>query len=234
MKLSIIIPTYNEEYTIRELIKYVDSVKYPVEHEIIIIDDCSVDRTFEKEMIIRLKDESRHIRLFRNRVNKGKGASIRQGLKHAGGDIVVIQDADFEYDPAEIPKLIEPILRGEAAVVYGSRFLERGRPAGMALPNYVANKILTLMTNVMFGAGVTDMETCYKVIQRELVKRFRLRASRFDFEPEITAKIAKAGVKVKELPISYKGRTAKEGKKIKAWDFFSAVFTLVRCRFFDK
>ena len=183
MKLSIIIPTYNEEKTVKELIRMVTTVDYSCDYEVIIVDDCSVDRTYEKEIMIRLKTEKGRIKLFRNRINRGKGASIRQGLKHATGDIFIIQDADTEYDPREIPKLIQLILTGERDVVYGSRFLKQRHPEGMAFLNWVANKILTKLTNLLFGSHLSDIETCYKAVRTSLVKKLKLRCKRFDFEP---------------------------------------------------
>ncbi len=159
VKLSIIIPTYNEHSTIEELIGYVQSVPYPVEHEIIIVDDASIDRTYEKEVLIRMKNrtESNNIRLFKNVINRGKGFSIRKGIRRCTGDIIIIQDADKEYDPHEIPKLLEPILAGKTDVVYGSRFLNAKRPEGMAFANWVANRFLTWVTNVLYGLNLTDL-----------------------------------------------------------------------------
>ncbi len=230
MKLSIIIPTYNEHSTIEELIGYVQSVSYPIEHEIILVDDASIDRTYEKEVSIRVKNrqESDNIRLFKNRINRGKGFSLRKGIHRSCGDIIIIQDADKEYDPHEIPKLLQPILEGKADVVYGSRFLNVARPEGMAFANWIANLFLTWVTNVLYGLNLTDMETCYKVFRADIVKNLKLRANRFTFEPEVTALLAKKKIKIMELPISYHGRTAKEGKKIKAKDFFYAILILLR------
>lgn len=230
MKLSIIIPAYNEHATIEQLIAYVESVSYPIEHEIIIVDDASIDRTFETSSLIRVqsrKEGSRHIRIFKNKINKGKGFSIRKGIRHAKGDIIIIQDADTEYDPHEIPKLLEPILKNKSDVVYGSRFLGASRPKGMAFANWLANIFLTQLTNLLYGLHLTDMETCYKVIRAGILKNLKLRANRFTFEPEVTALLAKQKIKIRELPIQYRGRTAKEGKKIKAQDFFFAVGTLL-------
>lgn len=230
MKLSIIIPTYNEHSTIEELIGYVQSVSYPIEHEIILVDDASIDRTYEKEVLIRTQNrkESNNIRLFKNKINRGKGFSIRKGIRRCTGDIIIIQDADKEYDPHEIPKLLEPILQGETDVVYGSRFLNAARPEGMAFANWIANRFLTWVTNVLYGLNLTDMETCYKVFRADIVKNLKLRANRFTFEPEVTALLAKKKIKIIELPISYHGRTAEEGKKIKAKDFFFAILILLR------
>ncbi|MDP1854067.1 MAG: glycosyltransferase family 2 protein [Candidatus Omnitrophota bacterium] len=228
MKLSIIIPTYNESNTIDGLIKYVQSVSFPIDYEIIIIDDASVDRTLEKEFLIKQKNkfEKNNIRIFRNRLNRGKGFSIRKGIRRAKGDILIIQDADMEYDPSDIPKLIDPLIKGEAEVVYGSRFLNSARPEGMAFPNWIANKVLTKITNMLFGLRLTDMETCYKVFRASIIKGIKLRTNRFTFEPEISALLAKRKIKIKELPIKYHGRTSREGKKIKAIDFVFAVLVL--------
>lgn len=232
MKLSIIIPTYNEQRTIKELVRAVQRVQYPVEHEIIIVDDASVDRTYEKSAMLKNYTELENIRLFKNDVNKGKGYSIRIGIKRAKGDFVVIQDADNEYSPEDIPKLLQPLIDGKAEVVYGSRFLGKKYPDGMAFPNWIANKVLTAITNILFGTRLTDMETCYKVMRTDFVRQLPLKANRFAFEPEITALIARRKVKISELPIQYSGRTAKKGKKIKAKDFFFALGTLVKYFFF--
>ena len=228
-KLSIIIPAYNEAPTIRQLVQKILTVPFDVEFEIIIVDDHSSDRTLEIAASLRGESE-RKIRIFRNAVNQGKGFSIQKGFQYATGDIVVVQDADFEYDPHEIPRLLKPILEGKEPVVYGSRFLRDGRPHGMALHNYVANKFLTWLTNVLYGCKLTDMETCYKLVRRDLLASLNLTARRFDFEPEITSKLVLRGVPICELPISYHGRTAAEGKKIKARDFFMAVEVLFKNR----
>lgn len=229
MKLSIIIPAYNEQNTLERLIDYVQSVEYPIEHEIIIIDDASIDRTHEKEFVIKLKSktEGSHIRIFKNRINRGKGFSVRKGIRRARGDIIIVQDADTEYDPSEIPKLIAPIIRGESDVVYGSRFLHKFRPKDMAFPNLIANKVLTHFTNLLFGIKLTDMETCYKAFRVDVIKGIKLRANRFTFEPEVTALLAKKKIKIKEIPISYHGRSTIEGKKIRAKDFIFAIIVLL-------
>lgn len=230
MKLSIIIPTFNEHATIEQLVDFVQSVRYPIDHEIIIVDDASVDRTYEKGKILRLKNREgrNNIRLFRNHINRGKGFSIRKGIRRSTGDIIIVQDADNEYDPHDIPRLLEPILRGETQVVYGSRFLNRPKPDRMAFPNWIANRFLTWLTNVLYGLNLTDMETCYKVFRSEVIKDLKLKADRFTFEPEVTALLAKKKIKIIELPIGYRGRTAEEGKKIKAKDFFFAILILLR------
>ena len=229
MKLSIIIPTYNEENTIRELISYVQSVKYPIPYEIVIIDDASIDRTYEKELLLKIKNraEENNIRIFKNKINRGKGFSIRKGIKRSTGDIIVIQDADTEYNPKEIPGLLAPILNGESLAVYGSRFMDNRHPEGMSFLAYLANRFLTKMANFLFGLSLTDMETCYKVFQADIIKGLPLITNRFTFEPEVTALLTKKGIKIKELPISYRGRSWREGKKIKAKDFFFACFVLL-------
>lgn len=231
MKLSIIIPTFNEEHTIEPLIRRVIEARVPIDYELVIVDDHSTDQTFVIESRLRDLLGQERMTLLRNLTNKGKGACIRQGLTQATGDIVVVQDADLEYDPAEIPRLLEPILRGQAQVVYGSRFLRAtGRPRGMAWPNYVANRLLTWFTNRLYGLHLTDMETCYKLIRRELLQDLQLRANRFEFEPEITAQLARRGITIIEQPISYRGRSVREGKKIRAKDLFIAAWTLLRGR----
>ncbi len=231
-KLSIIIPAYNEARTIRRLVERIFEVQFPVEFEVIIVDDYSRDRTYRVARILDQRDLKRRIRLFRNDRNRGKGYCIRRGLSQATGDIVVVQDADFEYDPHEIPRLLEPILQGKASVVYGSRFLGNPSPPGMAFPNLVANRFLTWLTNILFGGRLTDMETCYKLLRHEVIQKdTQLTAERFDFEPEITAQLLKKGYSIMELPIRYQGRTHHEGKKIKARDFFIAVRVLLKNRF---
>ncbi len=226
-KLSIIIPAYNEARTIGQLVEKICEVRFPVDYEIILVDDHSQDRTHEILQLLSEKDIAKRLQVFRNDQNRGKGYSILRGLEHAHGDIVVVQDADFEYDPFELPRLLEPILRKETDVVYGSRFLGKGFPQGMAFPNYIANRFLTCVTNLLFGLHLTDMETCYKLVRKSLMSSLQLSAQRFDFEPEITAKLSKKKAKILELPIHYNGRTASEGKKIKSRDFFIALKVLL-------
>jgi glycosyltransferase involved in cell wall biosynthesis len=232
MKLSIIIPTYNEEKTIKELIRYVDSVHYPIDYEIIVVDDCSIDKTYEREILLKLKNLRGHIKLFRNDANRGKGASIRRGIDYAKGDIVIVQDADTEYDPHDIPSVIEPILMGQADVVYGSRFLMQPYPQGMSLPSFLANKILTFLTNLLYKTALSDMETCYKAMKRSVVQDLPLKANRFDFEPEITVLLTKRAIAIREVPIRYNGRSYGQGKKIRGKDFFSALWTLIKYKLF--
>ena len=231
MKLSIIIPTFNEERTIERLIRRLLAVPFPIDYELVIVDDHSGDRTFAIEQRLhRLVDRVR-MAVIRHPANRGKGACIREGLKHATGELVIVQDGDLEYKPREIPRLLTPLLEGRAEVVYGSRFLSRRWPAGMALPNYVANQLLRWLVNGLYGVRLTDPMTCYKVMPRRLLQRLDLRARRFECETEITAKLARQGVRITELPIAYHGRTRREGKKIRAKDFFLNVRTLLRCRF---
>jgi len=225
-KLSIIIPAYNEAKTLGRLVEKIQGVRFPVDYEIILVDDHSLDRTQEISKLLGEQDVAKRIQVFRNDQNRGKGYSILRGLEHARGDIVVVQDADFEYDPYELPRLLEPILRQETDVVYGSRFLGKGIPNGMAFPNYIANRFLTWVTNLIFGIHLTDMETCYKLIRKNLMFALQLSAQRFDFEPEVTAKLAKRKARILELPIGYNGRTESEGKKIKPRDFFIALKVL--------
>ncbi len=229
-RLSILIPTFNEERTIERLIRRILTVRFPLDYELIIVDDHSTDRTVAIEQRLRREIGSRRLTLIRNRVNKGKGACIRQAVKHATGELIIVQDGDLEYKPRDIPRLLHPLMTGEAVVVYGSRFHSRWRPSGMAWPNCVANRLLTALANVLYGLRLTDMETCYKVIRLDLLKRLRLRTNRFEFEPEVTAKLASRRIPITEVPISYHGRTVHEGKKIRAKDFFLAIWTLIRYR----
>jgi glycosyltransferase involved in cell wall biosynthesis len=231
VRLSIIVPAFNESKTIAELLRRILNVPFAVPYEIVIVDDCSKDGVSSVvENLIR-EYGSDKIRLMRNETNQGKGFSVVRGFQSAAGEIVVVQDADFEYDPSELPRLLRPLLEGQTEVVYGSRFLREGRPQGMALPNYLANVVLTWFTNVLFGIHITDMETCYKLVKKDLALSLNLSAKRFDFEPEITAKLAKRHKKIMEFPISYQGRTVGEGKKIKARDFFIAIMVLLKHRF---
>ncbi len=231
MKLSIVIPTFNEEPTIERLIRRVLETTFPIDYELVVVDDRSTDRTYAIERRLRESASRVPFKVLRNRVNKGKGACIRQGLKHSTGHFVVIQDGDLEYDPRDIPKLLHPILSGEADVVCGSRFLRRRWPVGMSLASFCANHLLTWLTNVLYGLRLTDMETGYKAMKREHLTALRLRCDRFEFEPEVMAKLAKQGRRILEVPIPYRGRSRREGKKIRAKDFFIALWTLLRYRF---
>ena len=235
MQLSIIIPTYNEQKTIKRIVEYVQSVEYPIDYEIIIIDDASFDRTLEKSYLLKLKNtkEDNKIRIYKNPVNRGKGYSIRKGISLSRGNIIVIQDADTEYDPHDIPKLIEPIMKGEVKAVYGSRFMKTSHPENMAFPNLIANKMLTFIANLLFGLKLTDEATCYKVFDSSTLKSFILKGNRFTFCPEVTSQLAKKKIEIMELPIRYYARTNEEGKKIRAIDFVFAVLMLIKQRVVD-
>ncbi len=225
MLLSVIIPVYNENSTVSEVIEKVASIKLPLEKEIIVVDDGSNDGTAEQ-----LKLQTANItKLYSSPVNVGKGAAVRIGLRLAKGDIILLQDADLETNPDEYLHLLNPILNGETAVVYGSRFLRKNDkvPTVRRLGNFM----LTSITNILFRSKLTDMETAYKVFTREVADKLNLRCNRFDIEPEITAKIWQAGHKIKEVPISYSPRTALEGKKIRSRDGLVAIWTLIKCRF---
>jgi glycosyltransferase involved in cell wall biosynthesis len=228
MRLSIIIPVYNEAQTVDQVLDRVDAIPLAgVEKEVIVVDDGSTDGSAE---IIRRRlsggaNQIAHLSI----INLGKGAAVRFGFKHATGDIVMIQDADLELDPAECLKLIDPILKGTAAVVYGSRFL---RPTpGIPRRTRLANRALTFLTNALYGSRLTDMETAYKALTRDVLRSISLRCVGFDIEPEITARVLQAGYTIAEVPISYRPRRIDEGKKISWTDGLDAVYTLLRCRF---
>lgn len=233
MKLSIIIPIFNEVNTLRDIVRQVQSVQYPVDHEIIIIDDASLDKTYEKAVEVRTENlrEGKEVRLLKNEVNLGKSFSVRKGIQHSQGDLILIQDGDMEYDPTDIPALLEPILKGDADVVCGSRFLKTRHPEAMTMLSWLANKTLTLLTNLLYGLRLTDMEGGYKVFRADLLKKLELRSERFEFDPEAIALLARKGARIVELPISYHGRTVKEGKKISGVDFIEAAWTLIKYRF---
>ena len=226
MKLSVVIPVYNEKDTIKEIYDAVKAVG--IEKEIILVDDCSTDGT--REIIRQLADETTKV-IFHDR-NMGKGAALRTGFKNVTGDIVVIQDADLEYDPGQYPKLIQPILDGKADVVYGSRFVTGDYRRVLFFWHMVGNNLLTLLSNMLTNMNLTDMETCYKVFRREVLEKITIEEDRFGFEPEITAKIAKLDVRIYETGISYSGRTYKEGKKIGWKDGFSALRCIIKYNLF--
>jgi len=228
MKLSIIIPVFNERATIEEIIRRVQAVEVGLDKEIIIVDDKSQDGTHE----ILENIKAPNIKIHYQPKNMGKGAALRTGFSKAEGDIILIQDSDLEYNPQEYPRLLEPILDGRADVVYGSRFL--GSPHRVLFFwHYVGNKILTTLSNIFSNLNLNDMETCYKVFKREVLERIRLKSNRFGFEPEFTIKVAKLKCKIYEVPISYSGRDYSEGKKIGWKDGIAAIFHIIRYKFFN-
>jgi glycosyltransferase involved in cell wall biosynthesis len=232
MKISIIIPVYNEEHTILEVLDRVKAVELEgLAKEVVVVDDGSTDGTVEK-----LKDEIGYenaslIKLVESSSNRGKGAAIRTGLSHVTGDIVLIQDADLEYDPQDYPRLIEPILSGRARVVFGSRF--KGHIRGMKFLNWLANKVLALTANLLYRAKITDEATAYKAFDAQVIKSLDLKCQRFEFCPEVLAKVRKRGYEICEVPISYQGRSLEQGKKITYKDGFIALWTLIKYRFID-
>ena len=225
MKLSVIMPVHNELHTIREAIRQVQEVG--LEKEIIIVDDHSFDGT--REILSQIADDE--VKVVYHAKNMGKGSAIRTALQYVTGDIIVIQDGDLEYDPADYYKLIEPIVEGRASVVYGSRFL--GEIANMHFLNYIANKILALTASLLFLNWITDEGTCYKVFKADVLKSLDLKCTGFDFCPEVTAKVRKRGHRILEVPISYHGRSTDEGKKIRWQDGLEAFLTLIKYRLVD-
>jgi len=235
-KLSIVIPVYNEEKTIQELVGYVVRAPLPrgVTREIICVNDCSKDGTAAKLDELPKLFPDAAFQIFHKPVNQGKGAALRDGFKHASGDLVIIQDADLEYDPLDYPKLIQPILDGKADVVYGSRFI--GEPHRVLYYYHtLGNKVLTHFSNMFTNLNLTDMEVCYKVFRKSVLDRINVKCNRFGFEPEITAKIAKMRprLRIYEVGVAYYGRSYEEGKKITWWDGVKAIATIVRFRFSD-
>lgn len=229
LPLSVLIPCYNEAPTIEQVVRRVLATE--LAQEIIIVDDGSTDGT--REILRRLEGEAIPVlRIHYAERNQGKGAALRQAFELATGEIFIIQDADLEYDPRDYPILLKPLHEGIARVVYGSRFLGGPRKA-MNFWNMVANKLLTLQTNIFFNAILSDMETCYKAFRREVLAGMKLNARGFEFEPEFTAKVLKQGIRIYEVPITYNGREWSEGKKIKWTDAFIAVWTLIRYRISD-
>jgi glycosyltransferase involved in cell wall biosynthesis len=228
-KLSVIVPVFNERNTLVEIVRRMRTVELPdgIELEIVVIDDGSTDGT--RDVLRQLGDST--VRVVTHRTNQGKGAAVRTGFTHASGDYVLIQDADLEYDPDDWPRLLNPVLRGKARVVYGSRFT--GERRNMLFLHWVGNRFLSLATNVLYNTTLSDMETCYKLIDRELLADIELKSERFDIEPEITAKLLKHGVRIYEVPISYTGREFAEGKKITWRDGVIALYTLIKYRFRD-
>ncbi len=227
-KLSIVIPCYNEVGTIEEIVKKVKNSAYH-NKEIILVDDCSTDGSKE---VIRKKVEKLTDKVFYHERNKGKGAALRTGINAASGDIVIIQDADLEYDPSEIPKVVRPILEGKADVVYGSRFIGGTEHRVLYYWHMVGNKLLTTLSNMFTNVNLSDIETCYKAFKREIIQSIKIEESRFGYEPEITAKIAKMKCRIYEVGISYYGRTYEEGKKIGWKDGVSAIWCIFKYNLF--
>jgi glycosyltransferase involved in cell wall biosynthesis len=223
-RLSVVIPVYNEKQWVRELVRRVLAV--PVPKEIILVDDCSTDGTRD---ILKEMEQDAGITVVYQQVNRGKGAALRTGFQAATGDVIVVQDADLEYDPAEYPRLLQPIIEGRADVVFGSRFIGNDHRV-LYFWHFIANKMLTMLSNMFTNLNLTDMETCYKVFRREVLDGIVLKSNRFGFEPEFTAKVAKKrpALRIYEIPISYSGRTYEEGKKIGLKDAFQALFCIVR------
>ena len=228
MKISVVIPVYNEIDTIEEILARVDKVS--IKKEIIVIDDLSIDGT--RERLKKIVADKENVKVIYHSRNRGKGAALRTGFETVTGDIVIIQDADLEYDPNEYPTLLEPILDGRADVVYGSRFIG-GPHRVLFFWHYVGNKLLTLISNALTNLNLTDMETCYKVFKSQILKDINLKSNRFGFEPEFTAKISKMRLRIYEVPISYSGRTYSEGKKITWKDGIVALCLIFWYRFFD-
>lgn len=231
MKLSIVIPVYNEVDTLREILGKVREVETGLEREIILVDDGSSDGT--RELLPKLEEEFDDVTISLHEANQGKGAALHTGFALATGDLILIQDADMEYDPRDYPRLLQPILEERADVVYGSRFLGGGPHRVVYYWHYVGNKFLTLLSNFMTNINLTDMEVCYKVFKRELLQSFDLKEKRFGFEVEVTAKTARSGAVIYEVPISYYGRSYAEGKKITYKDGFHAIWCILKYRFTD-
>jgi glycosyltransferase involved in cell wall biosynthesis len=228
MKLSVVIPVYNEKRTVGEIVSRVQAV--PVDKEIVLVDDGSTDGT--RELLPTIRDRHDGVRVILHDRNRGKGAALRTGFAAATGDVLIVQDADLEYDPREYPRLLEPILDGRADVVYGSRFL--GGPHRVLLFwHYMGNRFLTFLSNLMANINLTDMETCFKVFRKEVLEGMPLRSDRFGFEPEFTMKVAKRKYRIYEVPISYSGRSYGEGKKITWRDGIKAIFCIFRYRIMD-
>lgn len=227
VKLSVVIPVYNERKSIEEVIENVESVN--LQKEIIIVDDCSTDGTVD--ILKKINAENQNIKIFFHQENKGKGCALKTGFKEVTGNLVIVQDADLEYDSKDYLILVDYLLKNNCQVVYGSRFLKNKFPIGMSAKNYLANKILNFTVLLLFNFKITDEATCYKLFKTDLLKKINLKCKGFEFCPEVTAKLLKKKIKIFEVPINYRGRKNKDGKKIKWTDGFIAVWTLVKNRF---
>ncbi len=225
--VSVVIPVYNERHTIGEIIRRVYAS--PIPSEVIVVDDASQDGTYE---LLQQLQPQYGFKLLRHERNRGKGAALRTGFAEATQEFIIIQDADLEYDPQDYPALLEPLMAGKADVVFGSRFLG-GPHRVLYFWHYVANRILTTLSNMLTNLNLTDMEVGYKAFRREILQKLKLKSNRFTFEPEFTAKVARLGLRIYETPISYSGRTYAEGKKIGWKDALQAVWAIFRYRFFD-
>ena len=223
--LSVVVPVFNERATVAEVIRRVRAVDVPVDVEVIVVDDGSTDGT--DKVLTALADST--VRVLTHPVNRGKGAAIRTGMGAARGDLLLVQDADLEYDPEDWPRLLDPILRGKAQVVYGSRFT--GERKNMLPLHWIGNRFLSLVTNILYSSTMSDMETCYKLFDRRVLEGITIQSDKFDFEPEITAKVLRRGYRIYEVPISYAGREVSEGKKITWRDGIGALRALVKYRF---
>jgi glycosyltransferase involved in cell wall biosynthesis len=223
--LSVIVPVFNERTTVAEIIRRIRAVQLPLDLEVIVVDDGSSDGT--DRVLAALGDSTVHVIV--HPVNKGKGAAIRTGLQAVRGDLVLIQDADLEYDPEDWPRLLDPVLKGKARIVYGSRFT--GERKNMLPLHWIGNRFLSLVTNVLYQSTLSDMETCYKLFDRKVLEGITVQSDKFDFEPEITAKMLRRGHRIYEVPISYAGREFDEGKKISWRDGLGALKALIKYRF---
>ena len=224
MKVSVVMPVYNEEATLEEIVRRV--LEQSVD-ELVIVDDASTDST--RAILKRLAEQEPRIRAIFHEENKGKGGAVKTGLTAVTGDVVIIQDADLEYDPADYAKLLEPLRAGEADFVFGSRFL--GRAQNLTLLQRIANRAVTVLFNLLFGTRLSDVETCYKAFRREMLDAKRLRSRRFDADVEIAARLVRGGARVAEVPVKYQGRTYAEGKKIRWYDLFDALWAVIKWRF---
>jgi glycosyltransferase involved in cell wall biosynthesis len=227
MKLTVVIPVYNEVRTVREIVNRVLAVK-PADKELVMVDDYSTDGT--RDVLKQIEAEHPNVRVFFHERNYGKGRALRTGFQHAHGDYVIVQDADLEYDPEDYERLLRPLDRGVADAVFGSRFLSTQEHRVLYFWHSIGNRVLTLLSNMATDLNLTDMETCYKVFRRDLIQAIPLEEDRFGFEPEITAKVAKARARVYEVGIAYYGRTYEEGKKIGMKDGFRALWCIVKFR----